>query len=77
MLHGTNPEMNVTTDELNLFVKALDNNLSGKIEFNNLLHFMLKGLAQSEEKRQEFAGRSAFHGKLNRFMLYVLDKERE
>ena len=74
MIRGT-INVEVTDEELNLFVTALDSDGDGSILFDELLHFFLKGLAQSEEKRKGFAARSPFHAKLDMFMGWILEQE--
>ena len=51
----------MSIESLTLFVNALDKDGDGFIEFDELLSFFLKGLAQSTEKRKEFSARSEFH----------------
>ena len=63
----------VTSEELSLFVKAMDNDGDGNIQERELIHFFLKGLAQHPSKRRAFASRSTFHEKLAKFMESVLD----
>ena len=67
----------VTNNEVDLFVNALDYDATGAVHFNDLLKFFLKGLNLNISKRLQFASRSAFHGKLNLFMEYILDREAE
>jgi hypothetical protein len=67
----------VTNNEVDLFVNALDYDATGAVHFNDLLKFFLKGLYLNRTKRMQFASRSEFHGKLNLFMEYILDREAE
>jgi len=67
----------VTNNEVDLFVNALDYDATGAVHFNDLLKFFLKGLNLNRTKRMQFASRSEFHGKLNLFMEYILDREAE
>ena len=60
----------VTNNEVDLFVNALDYDATGAVHFNDLLKFFLKGLNLNQTKRMQFASRSEFHGKLNLFMEY-------
>jgi Ca2+-binding EF-hand superfamily protein len=65
----------ITMDELDLFVDALDNDNDGTIDFNELSKFFLKGLALSDEKKLKFKNRSNFHEKLVLFMEYIKERE--
>ena len=68
----------VTAEDVELFVKALDadgDNMIGQTEF---IDYMLRGMAMTPDERSKFARRSQMHAKLNRFVeniLWRLDAE--